>query len=152
MDRSRSPDDAATSAAAWITGRGEPSIPSGKVGQDRDVSTPAPPIIVDEHGDISFYASVTEAERDLEAVDVRAGEYQAFDSLGQRLRLTTEGETVQIDLDLAAGPDPGELETRLMRLVDRVGSDRIGFEDRGAGLPDLVAALARFFGLEQPKA
>ena len=128
--------------------RGERSILMAKSGRITTVSIPAPPIIVDEHGDIGFYASVTEAERDLEAVDVRAGEYDAFDSIGQRLCLTTEGETVQIHLDLASGPDPAELQARLQHLIERVGSDRVGLQPRGADRPDLVAALTRFFGLD----
>jgi hypothetical protein len=47
-----------------------------------------PPIIVSEHGDISFYRNAAEAELALEAIDVRNGEYIAFDGLGRPLVLS----------------------------------------------------------------
>ena len=40
------------------------------------------PIVIDEHGDVSFFADVAVAARALEPIDVRNHEYVAYDSLG----------------------------------------------------------------------
>lgn len=46
-----------------------------------------PPIIPDENGAISFFASVEAAASYVESVDVRNNEYIAYDSLGYMLKL-----------------------------------------------------------------
>ena len=46
-----------------------------------------PPIIVNEHGDVSFFASVAAAAAYLEPVDVRNGEYVVYDSSGSVLQV-----------------------------------------------------------------
>jgi hypothetical protein len=110
--------------------------------------TPLPPIITDENGDIGFFASVAEAELDLEAVDVRDGIYDVFDSAGHRLAVTAEGESVRICSDQEASADPAELMNRLRRYAARVGPERIGVSDQeGADLQELVGVLSTFFGI-----
>lgn len=49
-----------------------------------------PPIIVSENGDIQFYRSRREAESAIEAIDVRNGEFEIFDSMGTRLRASIQ--------------------------------------------------------------
>jgi hypothetical protein len=46
-----------------------------------------PPIIVEEYGNLMFFKSAADAERYLEPIDVRNGEYVAYDSVGRRLTL-----------------------------------------------------------------
>jgi len=46
-----------------------------------------PPIVISEHGDVTVFASVEKAAQDLEAIDVRNGEYVAYDSEGKLLNL-----------------------------------------------------------------
>lgn len=45
----------------------------------------APPIVASEAGDICVYTSVRDAERAMEAIDVRGGIYEVFDSEGRQL-------------------------------------------------------------------
>ena len=44
-----------------------------------------PPIIADDHGDISVFNTVEDAEREIEPDDVRAGTYTLYDSEGRLL-------------------------------------------------------------------
>lgn len=46
-----------------------------------------PPIIIDEHGDISFFKSIEDAVQYIEPIDVLNNEYIAYDSLGFLLDL-----------------------------------------------------------------
>lgn len=46
-----------------------------------------PPIIINDHGDISIFRTVEDAENYLESPDVLAGQYAAYDSVGRLLRL-----------------------------------------------------------------
>ncbi|MDO8444575.1 MAG: hypothetical protein Q7T53_00470 [Deltaproteobacteria bacterium] len=46
-----------------------------------------PPIIVNDHGDISVFKTVADAENYLESPDVLAGQYVAYDSDGRLLKL-----------------------------------------------------------------
>jgi hypothetical protein len=51
------------------------------------------PIIIYEHGDISFFESVQDVERYLEPIDVKNDEYIAYDSEGRLLQLSVEHRT-----------------------------------------------------------
>jgi hypothetical protein len=57
-----------------------------------DGSAPQPtcPLFVWESGALYVFASVNDAELDLEAIDVRGGIYRAFDATGRLLRLEVE--------------------------------------------------------------
>lgn len=111
-------------------------------------NAPIPPIVSDENGDINLYPSVEDAEQYMEAIDVRDGVYEVFDSIGNRLAVSAEGETVRIGLDPQQSPDPEELASRLRGRAIRIGADRVGLADPAtAPLAELVNALARFFGL-----
>jgi hypothetical protein len=89
-----------------------------------------PPIIVDEHGDLTFYASAREAEAALEPVDVENGEYTAYDSEGRILNLQINKKTVPAFFGL------------FKQTVERVSVESAEDEPRHAG--DLRAALASF--------
>jgi hypothetical protein len=108
-------------------------------------SPSAPPIVCDDHGDIAIYAGVLQAADDVEAVDVRNGEYEFFDSHGARLTATVDGETVAIVRPPDAREEPGELEHRLRAFINRVGPERVGLADpSSARLDELVHALDAF--------
>ena len=47
------------------------------------------PLIFDENGDISLYWSVQDAQRGIEVIDVKNGEYVAYDAAGRLLSLDT---------------------------------------------------------------
>ncbi len=49
-----------------------------------------PPIIINEHGDISFFETVQNTEQYLESIDVFNQEYIAYDSEGRLLQLNVE--------------------------------------------------------------
>ena len=53
------------------------------------------PIIVDEHGDLMVFASESELSDYLEPIDVRNGEYIAYDSKGEQLTLLVETEKLR---------------------------------------------------------
>lgn len=54
-----------------------------------------PIVAVDSGGDLCFFKSIEAAERYLEPIDVRAGEYEVFDAEGQRLELGIDQKTTQ---------------------------------------------------------
>jgi hypothetical protein len=110
------------------------------------VDMPDPPIVTDDTGDIAVYLTVADACADIEAVDVRDGVYEVFDSRGRRLRIDAESEVVSIRVDPGAASDPDELERRLRRFIARVGADRVGLPNFAtASLSDLIDAVRIFF-------
>jgi hypothetical protein len=50
-------------------------------------SSPIPPLLVWESGDLGSYGGTEAVERALEATDVKSGIYRAFDAAGRLLRL-----------------------------------------------------------------
>jgi hypothetical protein len=107
---------------------------------------PEPPIVTDDAGDIAVYLTVADACADIEAVDVRGGAYEVFDSRGHRLRIAADGEAVSIRMDPGAQSEADELIRRLRRFIDRIGADRVGLPNFAtASLTDLVDALEMFF-------
>ncbi len=54
------------------------------------------PIMVNENGDVSTYASVEEAEKNMEAIDVENGEYVVTDGDGRQLTLKTVIEEMPV--------------------------------------------------------
>jgi hypothetical protein len=81
------------------------------------------PIVIVENGDLSIFASVEDVDAELEAVDVRAGRYVAYDATGRRLALTVaERRRVVVAEDPEAGPsDPDVLAAALRRYLEACG-------------------------------
>lgn len=93
------------------------------------------PIIVNEHGDVSIYRSVEQAERALEAIDVQNGEYVAYDAQGRPLVLSVvveekagpfglfprRIENVRLTEDPTAEADEAGLRALLVQFLDRAG-------------------------------
>lgn len=104
-----------------------------------------PPVVTDDHGDISVYPTVAAACDYMEAIDVRGGVYEAFDSRGQRLSMGVEGGEVRMWVDASKEPAPGELERRLRHFVSEVGADRVGIADLdSAPMDQLIGSLLTF--------
>lgn len=91
------------------------------------------PIIVNEHGDVSIYRSVEQAECALEAIDVQNGEYVAYDAQGRPLVLSVvveeksglfgllsrRIENVRMTEDPTAEADEAGLRALLVQFLDR---------------------------------
>jgi hypothetical protein len=77
-----------------------------------------PPIVAREGGDLWFYESVEEAERDLEASDVRDGVYEVFDSRGYPLDLVIEERERRSAL-------LGRTSAELVRVQRRLGVEAV---------------------------
>lgn len=76
------------------------------------------PLIIDEHGDVSLYWSLEEAERSIEPIDIRHGEYVAYDADGKCLLLDAQGSrTVRIGIDESAAVKIDKLTVALKRYV-----------------------------------
>lgn len=113
---------------------------------------PTPPIFVFAD-DLESFDSVEAVERYVEPWDVD-GVVDAYDSLGQRLRLTAEGVvrtrrtvgegTTSLHLDPSVDADPLALAASLREYVLRNDPSRYGLtedEVRSAGLLDLIEAV-----------
>ncbi|MUV14522.1 hypothetical protein [Noviluteimonas gilva] len=72
-----------------------------------------PPIIIDEHGDVSVFESVEAAARYIEPIDVRNNEYVAYDSAGYLLRLVPTEPRVSIPGYASDVPQPAQLAQAL---------------------------------------
>jgi hypothetical protein len=117
------------------------------------VSTrPAPPITIDDHGDVEVYGDVQSACLDLEVYDIAV--LAAYDRHGRPLRFVTQGYRIT-DMTVRAGadPEPTLLADILRTFIARVGADRIGMpEFESAELDDLLDGLLRFFRNAEPPA
>lgn len=85
-----------------------------------------PPIIIDEHGDLSLFATVEAAARKIEPIDVRHDEYVAYDSEGFVLKLVPTEPVVTIAGRGSATARKAELAGSLRSFLERTGA---------AGLP-----------------
>jgi hypothetical protein len=104
-----------------------------------------PPIVIDDHGALEVYPSVAMACADLEVVDVNDGAFEAFDSLGRHLLLTTHDGHISIDVPRVSNPNPEELERRLRFSIRRLGIGRVGVESLDdTPLSLMLAAMLRF--------
>lgn len=72
-----------------------------------------PPIVVTEHGDISFYPAVAAAALALEPIDVRNNEYVVYDSEGYKLKLVPGTTNVMIIGRINEKPVPEALHRAL---------------------------------------
>jgi hypothetical protein len=76
------------------------------------------PLVFDEHGDVSLYWSLEDAERSIESIDVRNGEYVAYDANGRCLLLDAQGSrNVQISIDESVAVKLDKLTAALIRYV-----------------------------------
>lgn len=91
-----------------------------------------PPIIIDEHGDISIFQSVEDAARYIEPIDVRKNEYVAYDSSGFLLELVPTEPLASIPGYLSALPQQDQLDQALRSFVERVS---------GAPVPTQITSL-----------
>ncbi len=80
-----------------------------------------PPIIVDEQGTATVFESVEDAERYLEPIDVRNGEYVAYDSEGRLLRLLPTSPRITIENADLEPHHANEVRELLVRLLSYTG-------------------------------
>lgn len=116
------------------------------------------PIIVSEHGDVSIYRSEVQAECALEPIDVRNGEYIAYDAEGQSLVLSVvieeksgplglfsrRVESVRLTEDPVAKADEAGLRNLLVQFVNRAGISLNEMKDED--LSSLINALVEKIG------
>lgn len=79
-----------------------------------------PPILVFEGWDLHLYDSISDAELDLEAIDIEDGIYEIYDSEGRILEATTEGQTVRLVEAVTDHGSPPPLRGRLIEFLIRV--------------------------------
>lgn len=116
-----------------------------------------PPIIVVEHGDVTIFESVVKAQLGLEPIDVRNGEYVAYDRDGRLLRLTVMRkekpsffgkeksiEAVEISYVEEEGDYASDLRKALINLFKR--TEVYDQEDESLPLDDLVNKAVKQYG------
>jgi hypothetical protein len=83
------------------------------------------PIIVDNKGDVLIFDSVRQAERYLEPVDVRGGEYVVYDAQGRVLEPEIYrhllAERVQLQTESESDEGKEQLRETLIRFLSKVG-------------------------------
>ncbi len=82
---------------------------------------PLLPIFLDEHGDITAFYSVLDAERYVEPIDVHHHEYIGYDAKGYRLQLSAAKNTVTITLPDNSELRAADLEQALRRWLLALG-------------------------------
>lgn len=104
------------------------------------------PIILDDHGDIEFYATVQDAQEDLEATDVYNQEYVAYNGKGQRMSLSVADECGSPRIVIAHTDENkgSELRGKLAEFFAEITGDKT-FESRS--LEELVLFGTQFFRL-----
>jgi hypothetical protein len=116
------------------------------------------PLVVNENGNLLFFASSDDAERYLEPIDVRNGEYVAYDAEGRVLFLRVETERVpglfglgsvaveRVRVEEAADttPRPAELRAALLGYL----SDKAPAGAERLPLAELVALAVAAGGLD----
>lgn len=117
-----------------------------------------PIIVVDRDGWLEVYHSPDEVSRNLEPIDVLAGEYTAFDSEGRLLQLTVQERRRRVCLGLLTFSDAtvqvleaesepshrDNLREALQKYLDMVGTNR-GLDE----VKRLLASLSEL-GSESP--
>jgi len=100
------------------------------------------PLFLVDDADVFVYASVEDAERDIEPLDVQPGGLVAYGAEGRFVRLGTEGKTVLLQLAEDEPTHAAELEAALrehLRWRKEPAAD-----DPACDLPCLVNACRRF--------
>jgi hypothetical protein len=101
------------------------------------------PLIVSEQGDLTLHPTAAEAAAHVEAIDVRAGVFEAYDCRGTRMEFEIEGRD-NVVIRPTAATDVARLEALLRDFVHRVGPGRYGTTPEwvdAASLAELVDAL-----------
>lgn len=101
------------------------------------------PIVLDENGDVSLFATVEEAARYMEPIDVRNNEYVAYDSEGYRLKLVPGAINVMITGRTESKPSPEALNRLLNAYWERAAQDK---PPKTGSLEQLINACAQRFG------
>ena len=101
-----------------------------------------PPIVIDEHGDISLFSSVESAARYVEPMDVRNNEYIAYDSAGFLLKLVPTEPVASISGRLSDLPHQEQLVHALHSFLERTS----GAPAEVTSLEGLLALCVRTFG------
>jgi len=109
----------------------------------------APPVVVQNQGEVSLFDSVEDAQLWMEAIDVRNNEYEIFDSTGLRLDpdvVTGRLETVQIALHEPRSRDVDRLRGILFDFVVRAGKTS---RERASKMrvADLLALIQKYPGV-----
>jgi hypothetical protein len=81
----------------------------------------SPPIIVDEQGTAIVFESIEDAELYLEPIDVRNGEYVAYDSEGRLLRLLPTSPRITVESSESEPSHTNEVRDLLIRLLGYTG-------------------------------
>jgi len=102
------------------------------------------PIVVNEHGDISVFASVEAAACKLEPIDVENGEYVAYDGDGFLLQLVPTHPTTTISGRMPMPARPEELRDLLRDFFARVEPGK--GPGSTASLDELLVHFVRRFG------
>lgn len=103
-----------------------------------------PPIVINEHGDISLFPSVEAAARYVEPIDVRNNEYIAFDSAGFLLQLVPTEPVVGIPGYQSDVPHQEQLAQTLRSYLERASSTSV--PPGVTSLEALLAICIRTFG------
>jgi hypothetical protein len=106
-----------------------------------------PPIVADNKGDVLVFDSVDKAERYLEPIDIRNGEYVIYDRDGRRINGTVieDGSVERVKLEPMSEPGNGrgELYRVLTEFLKRVsGAGDTDIEPRS--LDELIEMAIRF--------
>lgn len=126
---------------------------------------PRPPIFIEESGDVESYDALSQAELDVEAVDIRNKMFQFFDSEGVVLEpnvVASAGQSgflrrflsPQVERVKLVAPDDAERRPELLKAIlrdflSRVGTKAAGMSDEElarAGLDELIEAMTRYEG------
>lgn len=105
-------------------------------------SLPVLPIFVSEGRDVDVYASVWQAEADLETVDVEGEIYTGYDAAGRRLRIEARGEEVNISLAEDEPSAVAELSSLLRGYLEYKGD--LSPQDPDCDLSCLVLLSRRY--------
>lgn len=99
------------------------------------------PVIIDENGDISFYATCSGAESRLEVIDVMNNIYVGYDAAGHLLAITPlNRNSVRIMLAEHEPNHANELVDKLKKFLKQVGQS----VNEGADLDELINCCSVF--------
>ena len=110
------------------------------------------PLVLFEGGDLTMYANYADLNGYVEAVDVDNGEYEAFDSAGRPIDLSTEGGPKEYGRPVLVGVREGvplevdSLTARLRGHVQGLASARAAWPNfESDSLSELIEGLMPFY-------